>query len=198
MALDNYRDIGSYGSSSPGFQFEFYCSNCAKVWKTSFKPYRRGQVAGFFSTLLMHFQGVRNVSYATDLASDAGVEGAKNEALADAMKHANTLYSVCSQCQRAACQSCFNVREGLCGNCVIQSSNKGRSGLGESETDARQASGAPPATGLACPNCRSAHDGGRFCAECGFDLASTHKSCPDCGAMAMRQARYCNDCGHGF
>ena len=198
MALDNFRDIGSYGSSSPGFQFEFHCSNCAKVWKTPFKPYRKGQVAGFFASLLMHFQGVRNVGYATRLASDAGLEGAKDEALAEAMQHANTLYSVCSHCQRAACQSCFNARKGLCGNCVIQSSNNGRSGPGESETGTRQASEAKPAAGLSCPNCRSAHDGGRFCAECGFDLASTHKSCPDCGAMAMRQARYCNDCGHGF
>jgi membrane protease subunit (stomatin/prohibitin family) len=142
MALENYRDIGSYGSNSPGFQFEFHCSNCAKVWKTPFKPYRKGQVAGFFASLLMHFHGVRNVGYATRLASDAG--------------------------------------------------------LGEPERAGHQAVDAPPAAGLSCPNCRSAHGGGRFCAECGFDLASTHKSCPDCGAMATRQARYCNDCGHGF
>ena len=202
MALDNYRDISSYGANSPGFQFEFSCSNCAKVWKTPFKPYRKGQVAGFFSSLLMTFHGVRNIGYVTRLASDAGLEGAKGDALAEAMERANTMYSVCSKCQRAACQSCFKEREGMCGNCVDQSASHGRAGLGESGggagADGRQSSGAPPAAGMSCPNCRSAHDGGRFCAECGFDLASTHKSCPDCGAMAMRQARYCNDCGHGF
>jgi predicted amidophosphoribosyltransferase len=40
--------------------------------------------------------------------------------------------------------------------------------------------------------------GGRFCAECGFDMASTHKSCPGCGTMCARAARFCPDCGHGF
>ena len=199
MALDNYRDIGSYGDNSPGFQFEFYCSNCSRTWKTPFKAYRKGQVAGFFSSLLMTFRGVRNIGYATRLASDAGLEGAKSEALAEGMARANTMYSVCSKCNRAACQNCFQAREGLCENCLNQSATHARTGLGDSNGGARQAAGAsPPAAGMSCPNCRSAHDGGRFCAECGFDLASTHKSCPDCGSMALRQARYCNDCGHGF
>ena len=198
MALDNYRDIGSYGANSPGFQFEFHCSNCANVWKTPFKPYRKGQVAGFFSSLLMTFHGVRNIGYATRLASDAGLEGAKSDALAEAMARANTLYSICSKCQKAACQNCLSGRESVCRNCIDQSASHARAGLGESGGGRQQSAGEAPATTLSCPNCRSAHDGGRFCAECGFDLASTHKSCPDCGAMAMRQARYCNDCGHGF
>jgi hypothetical protein len=201
MALDNYRDISSYGNNSPGFQFEFYCSNCSRTWKTPFKPYRKGQVASFFSGLLMTFRGVRNVGYATRLASDAGLEGAKGDALAEGMARANTMYSVCSKCQRAACKNCFHDREGLCENCLNQSTERARVGLGESgggNAGARQGDGAQQAPAMSCPNCRSPHDGGRFCAECGFDLAGTHKSCPDCGAMALRQARYCNDCGHGF
>ena len=38
----------------------------------------------------------------------------------------------------------------------------------------------------------------RACHECGFDMASTHKSCPACGATMARQARFCTDCGHAF
>ena len=204
MALENYRDIGSYGSSSPGFQFEFYCSNCAVVWKTPFKPYRKGQVAGFLTGVLQLFHGVRNVSYATRLASDAGLESAKKSALAEAMERANTTYTVCSKCQRAACESCFSDRAGLCHACIGQEGGGAPAGLGSGRHGAARGGGEEPraggsqAAGMACPNCRSSHGGGRFCAECGFDLASTHKSCPECGAMALRQTRFCNDCGHGF
>ena len=53
-------------------------------------------------------------------------------------------------------------------------------------------------SGMYCPNCQTASQGGRFCHECGFDMASTHKSCPGCGATMPRQARFCTDCGHGF
>jgi hypothetical protein len=54
------------------------------------------------------------------------------------------------------------------------------------------------AAAVVCPNCQTPSQGGRFCHECGFDMASTHKSCPACGATMMRQARFCTDCGHGF
>jgi hypothetical protein len=54
------------------------------------------------------------------------------------------------------------------------------------------------ASAMACPNCQTPSQGGRFCHECGFDMASTHKSCPSCGVTMPRQARFCTDCGHGF
>ena len=54
------------------------------------------------------------------------------------------------------------------------------------------------ASGMVCPSCQTTSQGGRFCHECGFDMASTHKSCPGCGSNMPRQARFCTDCGHGF
>ena len=198
MALENYRDVGSYGSNSPGFQFEFYCAGCSNVWKTPFKPYRKGQAAGFFSSLLQHFHGVRNVGYVTRIASDAGLEGAKKAALAEAMERASTMYSVCSSCQKTVCQNCFNPGSGVCQDCIGRSGGHARASQGAAGSGASRSDGGPSAPAMSCPNCRSAHGGGRFCAECGFDFASTHKSCPDCGGMALRQARFCNDCGHGF
>jgi Double zinc ribbon len=194
MALTNYRDIGSYGGSSPGFQFEFTCSNCANTWRSAFKPYRKGQVAGFISNLLMHVHGVRNVAYATRTASEAGMSGAKKTAFDEAMEQARSMYTECSECQQAACGKCCPAGQRLCKNCLDRAGTPPRGMSG----GAQRGEAAAATSAMSCPNCRTAHAGGRFCADCGFDMASTHKSCPDCGAMALRQARFCNDCGHGF
>ncbi|MGH8796605.1 MAG: double zinc ribbon domain-containing protein, partial [Caldimonas sp.] len=69
---------------------------------------------------------------------------------------------------------------------------EGKAGGGAGEYGAEQGGGP------VCPNCQTPSQGGRFCHECGFDMASTHKSCPGCGATMARQARFCTDCGHGF
>lgn len=192
MELEPYRDLSSLGGSAPGFQFEFRCSGCDKTWRSPFKPYRKGQAAGFFSNLMSNFHIGAPAGIATRLASEAGLSGARQSALDDARKTADTLYSVCSKCNASACSDCFSPQDGVCRACLGASAGQRAASPAAGQT----ASAAAPA--MACPNCRAAHGGGRFCAECGFDMASTHKSCPDCGAMALRQARYCNDCGHGF
>lgn len=173
MDLENYKDMSSYGSS-PGFQFEFHCKNCDQTWRSQFKPYRRGQVAGFFGNLMSNFHIGAKAGAATRLASEAGLASAKAAALAEARQTAATLHNDCANCPNAERNDPRSASAGT----------------------AQSASNAAP--GLSCPNCRAPHGGGRFCAECGFDMASTHKSCPECGAMALRQARFCNECGHGF
>jgi Double zinc ribbon len=200
MKLENYRDVSNYGGDSPGFQFDFSCSNCGNVWKSQYKPYRKGQVAGFLSRIVMHVQGVRNVGFVTRSAAEMGLEGAKKAALAEAIAQAESIYTVCPECQQAACGSCYVAGRRMCKNCINRAENLpgGISGQAARGQAARAPSQNAAAAALSCPNCRAAHAGGRFCAECGFDMASTHKSCPDCGAMALRQARFCNDCGHGF
>jgi hypothetical protein len=192
MELDNYTDLSSYGNS-PGFRFEFHCSNCTKTWRSPFRPYRKGQVAGFFSTLMNTFHIGARTGVATRLASDAGLAGAKAEALAEARQTAATLYRQCARCGSPTCGDCFSAREGWCRRC-LNNSDEPRSAPAATAPAAASAG----ATTLSCPNCRAPHAGGRFCAECGFDMASTHKSCPECGAMASRQARFCNECGQGF
>jgi hypothetical protein len=191
MELESYNDISSYGAS-PGFRFEFSCSSCSKTWRSPFKPYRKGQVAGFFGNLMSNFHIAARTGVAARLASDAGLASAKQAALDEARKTAETMYTVCTKCETSVCRDCFNPRSGLCPRC----SGAPEDSRAASPAAAASAPNAAPA--MSCPNCRAAHAGGRFCAECGFDMASTHKSCPDCGAMALRQARYCNDCGHGF
>ena len=184
MALDNYRDM-STGSAAmdAGFQFEFYCTHCSNKWQSPFKPYRMGQVTGFLSRFSFLLGGMNNAVRASSGVSDYSSRGAREEALAEAQAQAQLRYTQCSACDNAVCHNCFDTSKNMCVPCA-QSKNS--------------ASQSAVAGGHACPNCSTPGNGGRFCAECGFDMASTHKSCPGCGALAERQSRFCVDCGHSF
>jgi hypothetical protein len=188
MALENYRDLSTGGTDvNTGFQFEFFCSNCNRKWKSQFKPYRMGQITGFlgrFAFLLG--SGAAQSGRVTGTMADFGSRGAKQQALAEAKQQASQKYTACTVCDSGCCPDCLNADD-VCIPCA--SKNKKSGGA----TEAADGGG-----GHACPNCNTAGSGGRFCAECGFDMASTHKSCPGCGAMADRAARFCGDCGHGF
>jgi hypothetical protein len=191
MALENYRDLSVGGTDvNAGFQFEFYCSNCNRKWKTPFKPYRMGQITGFLTRFAFLFGGAANTGRLTGTAADFGARGAKQQALAESMPQAERLYSNCVVCGLGFCEDCVDGSN-TCKGCLL------KAGKVQPGQDANGGYGAQSG-GHACPNCGTAGGGGRFCAECGFDMASTHKSCPGCGAMAERSARFCGDCGHGF
>ena len=95
----------------------------------------------------------------------------------------------CDDCHKWVGRECWNERAESCTACAQRAS---------AGPSARQGLPAPGHAGTACPNCQAPSEGGRFCHECGFDMASTHKSCPGCGALQLRAARFCTDCGHGF
>lgn len=202
MSLDNYREISSKGFGlDAGFQFEFFCHHCGRTWRGPFVPYRAGQ----FSTLLSRFswmlgplrQHMRLVGDATS----AGARGARESALESSRRLAAANFRVCGSCDRPMCSSCLGEGEPRCIGCVERDIAEGRppgpkrraEGPGSSGTAAPVAQPGPH-----CPACQSVCDGGRFCPECGFDLASSFKSCPSCAAQLPRQARYCGDCGHSF
>lgn len=185
MTLDNYSDIGLSGGLNAGFQFEFYCAHCSKKWKSTFKPYRMGQLTGFLSRFSFLLSGVSTAAKTTSGVSDYGSRGARNEALAQAQAQAAQGYVECDQCKSTVCNRCFDASQDTCVRCT------------ELKTEAANGHGAS-ADGQACSNCSTTVSGGRFCAECGFDMASTHKSCPSCGVLTKREVRFCGDCGHGF
>lgn len=195
MALENYQDISSYDTEmSTGFQFQFSCRHCGRTWKSPYRPYRTGQIAGLFNKIApLLNMNLRSMDAAAGL-SHAGMRRARDKALAEALELAAPRYTACPQCRQEVCADCFDTTRQLCQGCIDAAAKQQRSdqlhGIGS----------AAPATSSApkCPNCQSPSSGGRFCAECGFDMASTHKSCPACGAMMTRQARFCTDCGHGF
>ncbi len=196
-ALENYRDISAGGTDvNAGFQFEFYCTNCSRKWKTPFKPYRIGQISGFLGRFAFLFGGggpAQQAGRFTGTAADYSARNAKQAALDEAMPQAMRLYTNCSVCNSGVCEDCINAQD-VCKPCV----QKGKDPHGAQSGAADHGGGAQQAGGHACPNCGTPGNGGRFCPECGFDMASTHKSCPGCGAMADRSARFCGDCGHGF
>ncbi len=192
MALTNYRDISTSSTDvSAGFQFEFYCEKCSETSRSVFKPYRKGQLTGWLGRFAFLFYDINKASRATGAFAEIGASGAKAEALAEAMALAAPLYERCRSCNKWAGRECWNSNADSCRDCAAKAGAK-------SGTETAGGYGASSGGGAACPNCQTPSQGGRFCHECGFDMASTHKSCPACGITLARQARFCTDCGHGF
>jgi hypothetical protein len=201
MSLSNYRDISNDGSNiDAGFQFEFYCGSCGRTWKSPFEPYRRGQLAGLVYKLSRYLGDRGSLFRASNTVASLGAKGAHENALQNALEVAEQRYAECPGCVKSVCDACWNESAKLCESC---SGKGGRSRAAFDSHDSHEShrSGGQAeasAAGQRCPNCSTALSGGRFCAECGFDMASTHKSCPGCGAMCARSTRFCTDCGHGF
>lgn len=199
MTLSNYRDISPpLGDVGAGFQFEFICQSCGDTWKTPFRPYRAGQAAGLFRRFGYLFNEFAKISVITDVIFKAGRAGgssvevtgskAKVGALEEAIELGRQRYDKCSSCKSMVCANCFSESSGMCTKC--------EAATGGASRQAAASSGSASTT--VCSNCQTPSQGGRFCHECGFDMASTHKSCPSCGTTMPRQARFCTDCGHGF
>ena len=199
MAISNYRDISPpAGDVGAGFQFEFYCESCGDTWKTPFKPYRTGQAAGLFRRFGYLFNEFYKIGALSDIvyrlgrAGGSSVEVAGSKAKTAALEEAQALavqrYDRCSSCHTMVCGNCYSESSGMCRKCEANLGRGAQSGAG----------GESASAAAVCPNCQTPSQGGRFCPECGFDMASTHKGCPACGATMSRQARFCTDCGHGF
>lgn len=190
MALDNYNDL-SQGNN--GYQFEFYCAHCNRRWKSEFQANRLGQFTSLLANISQFINGTRQLSNNSHKLSGMRADSAYRSALKDAQGQAAHMYVACGVCDHVVCNNCFSAQEQACERCVEQQAH-GHGGRSE----AGSAPSAHGSSGPACPNCSTPSGSGRFCAECGFDMASTHKSCPGCGSMCERATRFCADCGHGF
>ena len=198
MALSNYRDISPpAGDVGAGFQFEFFCESCGDTWKTPFKPYRAGQANGVFRRFGYLFNEFAKISVISETIYRARARRRHVDRGAPAprprrprskrrMVMGAQRYEKCSNCRTMVCANCYDEATGRCVKCDRAQGVGSQSGTSAS------------ATSTVCPNCQTPSQGGRFCHECGFDMASTHKSCPSCSATMPRQARFCTDCGHGF
>lgn len=194
MSLTNYRDVGKGSTDShAGFQYEFYCASCTRTWKSPYQPYRRGQFAGLIYKLAYYLGDKGSMSRATSDLANAGADGARESALREAIGLAEQRYTECPSCKKTVCADCWDERARMCEQCATHGGRSQDAGAG-----ARGAADAGAGSGAKCSNCGASMGGGRFCAECGFDVASTHKACPGCGTLCARAARFCTDCGHGF
>ena len=188
--MKNVRDLSSRDAMSPGFQFEFFCQGCDYAWRTKFKPYRTGQLTGWLTRFAFMFSDLSKAGKATGAFSDAGSRAAKEEAFEAAQLEARQYFHQCPKCKRHFCGDCWDEDQGECKECVGKAQGR--------MAGAHSHGGDGGVSGQCCPNCQTPTQGGRFCPECGFDMASTHKSCPSCGSVMPRSARFCTDCGHGF
>lgn len=194
MSLNNYRDI----SRDAGFQFEFRCGQCSRTWKSTFKPYRRGQLSALIYRFSYYLGDRGGMSRASNLLAQTGSDKAKKSAIEAAQEEAAQHYAECPGCNKVVCEQCWDADAQRCTDCLGGGGSRGGGSRSEDRGGGGRSSGEEGAAGLRCPNCSTAIDGGRFCPECGFDMASTHKSCPSCGALCSRSTRFCTDCGHGF
>jgi hypothetical protein len=196
MAMTNYRDLSTArGDPKPGFQFEFFCEVSEETWRSPFVPYRRGQMHGLMSRLTYWFNELHSASRMTEYMSDSGVEKSKAAALDEAQAMAAKRFTQCEGCGKWVINTQLDERTGRCSKCARRGASGG--GFGQAYSDNRDEGGGAAAA-VVCPNCQTPSEGGRFCHECGFDMASAFKSCPGCGTTLPRQARFCTDCGHGF
>jgi hypothetical protein len=193
MAMTNYRDLSSAQGDSPGFQFEFFCEVSGETWKSPFRPYRRGQVFGAVAKLTYWFNQLHSASRVTEYFAGAGAQKARQAALEEAQSLAARRFTQCERCGKWVINTQLDERTGRCGPCAGKRAGNGL-GAGYADDSAEESQTAA----AVCPNCQTPSQGGRFCHECGFDMASVYKSCPACGTTLPRQARFCTDCGHGF
>ncbi len=56
----------------------------------------------------------------------------------------------------------------------------------------------PTTESLACPSCQAQVPAGRFCAQCGAELAPQPRFCPSCGQQGASGAKFCSQCGTAF
>ena len=196
MAMTNYRDLSTSQSDvKAGFQFEFYCEITGETWKSPFVPFRRGQLNGLVGRLTGIFYQFHGAGRVLGYAADAGAAKAKAAALEEAMEVAARRFRQCERCKKWVSAAIYDEDEGLCSSCQGRAPGGARQSFGDGYREEAQAESA---AGPRCPNCQTASQGGRFCHECGFDMASMFKNCPGCGATLARQARFCTDCGHAF
>jgi hypothetical protein len=197
MAMTNFRDLSTTNQDvAAGFQFEFFCEITGETWRSQFRPYRRGQLTGWISRFTFLFTDLHSVGRATGYMADSGARNAKAAALAEAQEIAAQRFHQCGGCEKWVCLAAWDDRSGQCTQCAAKSGS--RRGGGGSSAYGHEEESSSSSGGAACPNCQTPSEGGRFCHECGFDMASTFKSCPGCGTTLPRQARFCTDCGHGF
>lgn len=190
MEMTNYRDLSTLSSdATAGFQFEFFCEVTGETWRSPRRAYRRGQIYNMISKLTFWFNELHGLSRGTEYMAEAGAKKARAAALAEAQSLAAQRFRQCQGCEKWVILSAIDEDTGRCTKCASQ---------GASRYGAAYADDGGGAGGTACPNCQTPSQGGRFCHECGFDMASAFKSCPGCGATMPRQARFCTDCGHGF
>ncbi len=186
MALTNYRDISPPASDMhAGFQFEFFCESCGETWKIAVQALPAGQAASVFRNFGYLFNEFYRIgAHRHDLQVRPGeqhvdrgdrIEGEAGGARGSPAAGGAALRAMRQLPHAGSAPTATTSNTGLCIKCEAAAGQSAGAGGGAASSAA------------VCPNCQTPSQGGRFCHECGFDMASTHKSCP--GVRHRRAAR---------
>lgn len=208
---NNYRDLCDSFGTGAGFQFEFYCQECSDLWRSRFQPYQAGRASGWLSQAGSLAGGLFNnlgIDRAVDGFAEQGWGRAKDAALQEAVAEARAHFHRCASCNHHVCDNCWNASAGQCTNCMPdlaahteRSRHSGRlDAVRERAYEAGQmlagSDDVTTAVQSECPQCRAQTRGGRFCPECGHQLA-TPPVCRACSAPLPETGRFCPGCGAG-
>src|SRR5215212_9725052 len=104
MSLTNFQDISKAGSSvNAGFQFEFYCANCSRKWKSPYAPYRRGRFSALFYKYAYFLPYYGKAAKVLGFVSDTGEKRARESSLQEALVLAEARYADCTVCKKTVC-----------------------------------------------------------------------------------------------
>ena len=211
----NYED----NSTEAGFQFTFYCDLCNDGFKSTFiesETYKKSSllrgISGGARVLGGLFGGAIgnaawSASYGSDVLSER-FEGMSPEwqkehekAFIAAQNEAKQHFNRCHGCRQWICDSDFNEEEGMCVECaprenVAVAKAKASRMVRQIEEIAENANvfnGSIESKTITCPNCGKPSGGGKFCNNCGANLALN--KCPGCGAQVAKGVKFCGQCG---
>src|SRR5690349_5643763 len=112
---ENYEDL----STDRGYQFKFLCDRCHNGVMSNFQASVMGTAAGLFRAAGDMFGGVFSnaSSSAYDIQRAVGGKG-HDDALRAAVTEVKPVFRQCRRCSKWVCESCWNVKRGMCFNCA--------------------------------------------------------------------------------
>lgn len=208
----NYED----NSTDAGFQFTFYCDICRDGYKTKFlesKTYKKGSLfknlgrgISVGASLFGLSEGYQ-VERGTDIISERfqGMspdwQREHEKAFELAQNEAKNHFHRCHNCHLWVCEDDYNEEEGLCVQCAPRMNVEIAHARAEKMVEDIKAkaeettvfSGKIESKQIVCPVCGKPSGQGKFCNNCGANLALA--KCPTCGAQNQAGARFCSECG---
>jgi hypothetical protein len=217
MALQPFTSNFADNSTEAGFQFTFYCDLCREGYKTKFVESKTYKKAGLLRGL------GRAISIGTSLLGRSGTgwtieRGAdilteryrgmspewhkEHEAAFElAQNEAKQHFHRCPKCKKWVCENDWNEQEGLCVNdaprvnveVAAAKAQKAAQDILEKAAATQIFTGEIESKQTLCPQCGKPAGEGKFCNNCGANLALVN--CPRCGAASRPGTQFCGECG---
>ncbi len=212
-------------STEAGFQFVFQCDICKEGYKTSFIESKTFKKKGIFkkianllsSALFMSGKrGAYRASWGMRRGAQSigsGGEGIKQspkwhqeyeETFELAQNEAKQHFHRCPKCSKWVCENDWNEQEGLCTKdaprvdveVAAAKANKTVSDIHAKAAQTQAFTGEIESKQTICSQCSKPAGDGKFCNNCGAELALN--KCSKCGAKNPAGIRFCGECGENL